>query len=488
MSPLLLFCILIAYFLLLLGVAHVTSRGADNDSFFIGNKSSNWMLVAFGMVGTTLSGVTFVSVPGAVGAGGFGYAQIMIGYVIGYLAVVWLLLPLYYRLQLTSIYHYLDLRLGRRAYQSGAGFFIISRLLGATARLYLVVNILQAIILDSLGVPFWITTLVVLGMILMYTYQGGVKTIVWTDTLQTGCMLFGLFACAWFLLGELNLSLPQSLDRMQSQGLADVFDFDVDSPNFFLKQILAGAFITIAMTGLDQEMMQKTISVKTLRDSQKNLLTLTAVLTVVLLAFLFLGGLLYLYAPTVGVTASGDKIFPAVVMGHMPAALQIVFLIALISALFPSADGAITALTASFCIDILGIKRRSGLGQHDAERLRRRVHMAFAFLFLLLVLGFKAADNPSMIGVILKLAAYTYGPLLGLYAFGMITTRMPRDALVPYVTIGAPLLCAILEYNQSYLLGRYRLGLELLMVNGLLVYLGLLAISRRMPAGAGQPH
>jgi len=488
MSPLLLFCILIAYFLLLLGVAHVTSRGADNDSFFIGNKSSNWMLVAFGMVGTTLSGVTFVSVPGAVGAGGFGYAQIMIGYVIGYLAVVWLLLPLYYRLQLTSIYHYLDLRLGRRAYQSGAGFFIISRLLGATARLYLVVNILQAIILDSLGVPFWITTLVVLGMILMYTYQGGVKTIVWTDTLQTGCMLFGLFACAWFLLGELNLSLPQSLDRMQSQGLADVFDFDVDSPNFFLKQILAGAFITIAMTGLDQEMMQKTISVKTLRDSQKNLLTLTAVLTVVLLAFLFLGGLLYLYAPTVGVTASGDKIFPAVVMGHMPAALQIVFLIALISALFPSADGAITALTASFCIDILGIKRRSDLGQHDAERLRRRVHMAFAFLFLLLVLGFKAADNPSMIGVILKLAAYTYGPLLGLYAFGMITTRMPRDALVPYVTIGAPLLCAILEYNQSYLLGRYRLGLELLMVNGLLVYLGLLAISRRMPAGAGQPH
>jgi Na+/proline symporter len=399
-----------------------------------------------------------------------------------------LLLPLYYRLQLTSIYHYLDLRLGRRAYQSGAGFFIISRLLGATARLYLVVNILQATILDSLGVPFWITTLVVLGMILMYTYQGGVKTIVWTDTLQTGCMLFGLFACAWFLLGELNLSLPQSLDRMQAQGLADVFDLDVDSPNFFLKQILAGAFITIAMTGLDQEMMQKTISVKTLRDSQKNLLTLTAVLTVVLLSFLFLGGLLYLYAPTVGVTATGDKIFPAVVMGHMPAALQIVFLIALISALFPSADGAITALTASFCIDILGIKRRSDLGQQAAERLRRRVHLAFAFLFLLLVLGFKAADNPSMIGVILKLAAYTYGPLLGLYGFGMITRRMPRDALVPYVTIGAPLLCAILEYNQSYLLGHYRLGLELLMVNGLLVYLGLLAISRRMPAGAGQPH
>ena len=483
MSPLLLFCILIAYFLLLLGVAHVTSRGANNDSFFIGNKSSNWMLVAFGMVGTTLSGVTFVSVPGAVGLDGFGYAQILIGYVLGYLAVVWLLLPLYYRLQLTSIYHYLDLRLGRRAYQSGAGFFIVSRLLGATARLYLVVNILQAVILDSLGVPFWITTLVVLGMILMYTYQGGVKTIVWTDTLQTTCMLFGLFACAWFLLGELNLSVPDSLERMRAQGLTHVFTVDVDSPNFFLKQILAGAFITIAMTGLDQEMMQKTISVKTLKDSQKNLLTLTAVLVVVLLSFLFLGGLLYLYAPTVGLSASGDKIFPAVVMGHMPAALQIIFLIALISALFPSADGAITALTSSFCIDILGIKRRTDLSQHDAERLRRRVHLGFAFLFLLLVMGFKAADNPSMIGVILKLAAYTYGPLLGLFAFGMLTQRMPIDRFVPFVTVGAPLLCAILEYNQAYLLGSYRLGLELLMVNGALVFAGLLAISRRMPAG-----
>jgi Na+/proline symporter len=488
MSPLLLFCILIAYFALLLGVAWATSKGANNDSFFIGNKSSNWMLVAFGMVGTTLSGVTFVSVPGAVGVDGFGYAQIVIGYVIGYIAVAYVLLPLYYRLQLTSIYHYLDVRLGRRAYQSGAGFFIVSRLLGATARLYLVVNILQAIILDSLGVPFWLSTLVVLGMILLYTYQGGVKTIVWTDTLQTSCMLFGLFACVWILLGELNMSIPESLNQMQSQGLANIFTHDVDSPNFWLKQIIAGALITITMTGMDQEMMQKTISVKTLKDSQKNMLTLTAVLVVVLLSFVFLGGLLYLYAPLVGVTATGDKIFPAVVMGHLPAGLQIIFLIALISALFPSADGAITALTSSTCIDLLGIKRRTDLTQAQAESLRRRVHLGFAFLFLLLVLGFKAADNPSMIGVILKLAAYTYGPLLGLFAFGMLTARMPNDRLVPLVTVGAPVLCAILEYNQAYLLGAYRLGLELLLINGILVFAGLYAISRRNPglAGAGQ--
>jgi Na+/proline symporter len=479
MSPALLFCILIAYFALLLGVAWATSRNANNDSFFIGNKSSNWVLVAFGMVGTTLSGATFISVPGAVGLDAFGYGQVLIGYVFGYIAVVYLLLPLYYRLRLTSIYSYLDGRLGRRAYQSGAGFFILSRLFGATARLYLVVAVLQNIILDSLGVPFWLTTFVILGMILMYTYQGGVKTIVWTDTLQTTCMLVGLFACVGFMLGQLDLSIPQALQQMHERGLSRVFTFDANSPNFWLKQIVAGVFIVLTMTGMDQEMMQKTISVKTLGDSQKNLLSLTAVLVVVLSSFLFLGGLLYLYAPTAGVLATGDKIFPAVVMGHLPATVQIIFLIALISALFPSADGAITALTSTFCIDILGIKRRDDLTEEGKLRLRRHVHLGFALLFLVMVLFFKWVDNPSMIGVILKLAGYTYGPLLGLFAFGMMTRRTLQDRLVPVVTIGAPILCALLEYNQHYLLGSYKLGLELLIVNGALVFIGLLAISRR---------
>jgi Na+/proline symporter len=418
MSPAVLFGILIAYFALLLFVAWLTGRNANNDSFYIGNKSSNWMLVAFGMVGTTLSGATFISVPGAVGRDGFAYGQVLIGYVFGYIAVAYILLPLYYRLRLTSIYHYLDVRLGRRSYQSGASFFILSRLLGATARLYLVVNILQAIILDRLGVPFWATTLVILAMILAYTYQGGVKTIVWTDTLQTTCMLGGLVACVWFLLNEMNLSVPQSLAMMDAQGLSNIFTYDVDSPNFFLKQILAGAFIVLTMTGMDQEMMQKTISVKTVGDSQKNLLVLTGILVVVLSMFLFLGGLLYLYAPGAGVAATGDKIFPAVVMEHLPPAVQVIFLVALISALFPSADGAITALTSSFCIDILGIQRRTGLSEEQRTRARQRVHLGFAFLFLLLVMVFKWADSPSMIGVILKLAGYTYGPLLGLFAFG----------------------------------------------------------------------
>ena len=478
MSPALLFCILIGYFALLLTVAWATSRNATNESFYIGNKSSNWMLVAFGMVGTTLSGATFISVPGAVGRDAFGYGQILIGYVFGYIAVAYILLPLYYRLKLTSIYHYLNVRLGHRAYQSGASFFILSRLLGATARLYLVVNILQVIILDSLGVPFWLTTLVILGMILMYTYQGGVKTIVWTDTLQTSCMLIGLVACVAYMLGELDMTVTQSLAQMDVRGLSRIFTTDFDSPNFFLKQIVAGAFIVLTMTGMDQEMMQKTISVKTLGDSQKNLLSLTVILVLVLSLFMFLGGLLYLYAPVAGVTATGDKIFPAVVMGHLPATLQIIFLIALISALFPSADGAITALTSTFCIDLLGLKRRTDLSEAQKVAWRHRVHLGFAFLFLALVMVFKWADNPSMIIVILKLAAYTYGPLLGLFAFGILTTRVLEQRWVPLVAVGAPVVCAILEYFQAYLLGSYRLGLELLMVNGILVFAGLYLISR----------
>ncbi|MDB5919505.1 MAG: sodium:solute symporter [Massilia sp.] len=479
MSPALLFCILIAYFALLLGVAWATSRNATNDSFFIGNKSSNWMLVAFGMVGTTLSGATFISVPGAVGHDGFGYGQILIGYVFGYVAVAYILLPLYYRLKLTSIYHYLDVRLGRRAYQSGAGFFILSRLLGATARLYLVVNILQVIILDSVGVPFWLTTVVILAMILVYTYQGGVKTIVWTDTLQTTCMLVGLVACTVFMLSELNLSVGDSLAQMEARGLSRIFTSAVDSPNFYLKQIVAGAFIVLTMTGMDQEMMQKTISVKTLADSQKNLLSLTAILVVVLSLFLYLGGLLHLYAPLAGVTATGDKLFPAIVTGHLPPAVQVIFLIALVSALFPSADGAITALTSTFCLDILGIKRRTDLLDADKVRWRQRVHLGFAALFLVLVLVFKWIDNASMIGVILRLASYTYGPLLGLFAFGILTRRTLNDRLVPVITVGAPLICALLEFNQAIFLGSYRLGLELLMINGILVFAGLWVISRK---------
>ncbi|GGY16611.1 sodium:solute symporter [Massilia dura] len=486
MSPAFLFFVIFAYFALLLAVAWATSRNADNASFFIGNKSSNWALVAFGMVGTTLSGVTFISVPGAVGRDGFGYLQITIGYVIGYLVVAFVLLPVYYRLRLTSIYHYLDVRLGRRASRSGAAFFIVSRTLGATARLYLVVNILQATILDRLGVPFWATNAVILLMILLYTYEGGVKTIVWTDTLQTTGMLAGLVTCVWFLLHTMDLSVSGSLAQMQSAGLARVFDFNVDSPGYLWKQIVAGAFITIAMTGMDQEMMQKNISVRTVDGAQKNMLLLTFILVIVLGLFLFLGGLLHLYAAQAGVTAAGDRLFPTIVMEHLPAAMQLIFFVALVSALFPSADGALTALTSSFCIDLLGMQRRQGHGldEKTSVRWRHRVHLGFCALFLVLVMVFKWIDSASMIGVILKLAGYTYGPLLGLFGFGLLTRRAVRDRWVPAVVIAGPVLCALLEHWQHVFFGSYKLGLELLVVNGLFVFAGLWLVSSPGRRGA----
>ena len=477
MSANLLFGLVIGYFVVLLFVAWLTGRKSNNESFFIGNRNSNWMLVAFGMIGTSLSGVTFVSVPGAVGKEGFAYFQIALGYIIGYVTIAYVLLPLYYRLNVTSIYNYLQQRLGFVSYKTGASFFILSRTLGATARLYLVVKILQDAILDSLHVPFWLTTLVILLMILLYTFEGGVKTIVYTDTLQTTFMLAGLVICTVYIFNNLGLDFGAGLQAMKAKGYSQIFFAEPSSRLFFVKQILAGAFITITMTGMDQEMMQKNISVRTLRDSQKNMLTFAGVLTLVLLLFLFLGGLLHLFAEARGVAATGDKLFPAVALQHMPAAISIVFIIALISALFPSADGAITALTSSFCIDILGIKRRSGLDEKAQKRTRQMVHLSFAFVFLVCVMVFYQVNSSSMIGVILKVAAYTYGPLLGLFTFGLVTKRRVNDGLVPIVCIVAPVLCYIVDIHQSDWLGGFQIGSELLILNGLLVFIGLMLLS-----------
>ena len=484
MSPVLLFSFVIGYFVILLVVAYYTSRNSNNESFFIGNKSSNWMLVAFGMIGTSLSGVTFVSVPGAVGrplANGFeafSYFQIVLGYLIGYIVIAYVLLPLYYRLNLTSIYNYLSTRLGFASYKTGASFFILSRTLGATARLYLVVAILQDAILASFGIPFWLTTLIILVMILLYTFEGGVKTIVYTDTLQTTCMLAGLVICIIYILKSLNIGFSEGLNTITEAGYTNIFVTDPNSRLFFLKQILAGAFITITMTGMDQEMMQKNISVRTLKDSQKNMLTFSTIMVIVNLMFLFLGGLLYLFASTNGVAATGDKLFPSVALESMPPFISIVFIIALISALFPSADGAITALTSSFCIDLLGMKRREDWDDKKKQRLRKTAHLVFAVIFLLFVMVFKWVNNPSMIGVILKVAAYTYGPLLGLFAFGMLTNRSVKDNLVPYIAFASPIICFIIDKFQKNIFGSFEIGLELLIINGLITFLGLLLVSK----------
>lgn len=479
MSPLILLSIIIVYFALLLWVAYKTGKGSDNESFFIGNRKSNWMLVAFGMIGTSLSGVTFVSVPGAVGNDKFGYLQITLGYLIGYIVVAYVLLPLYYRLKLTSIYGYLQQRMGQLSYKSGAWIFIVSRLVGATARLYLVVNILQLTILDSLGIPFIVTTLIILAMIILYTYEGGVKTIVWTDTLQTSCMLLGLIICTVYMLNHLGLSFGESFTAMQDKGYTRIFDFDPNQKSFFIKQILAGAFITITMTGIDQEMMQKSLSVTRLKDSQKNMVTLGFILLGVISLFLYMGGLLHLYGAQEHVTSAGDQLFPDVALNHMPGFISIIFIIALISALFPSADGAMTALTSSLCIDIFGMKEKKDWDDSKKEKFRKNIHLIVALSFLIMVVIFKMINDNSMIGLILKLAGFTYGPLLGLFAFGIFTKYKVNDKLVPYVCLAAPVISFFIDKYQENLFGDFKIGLELLIINGLLTFIGLWLIRKK---------
>ncbi len=503
MSPVLLFSFVFGYFLLLLAVAWYTSKNSNNDSFFIGNRSSNWMLVAFGMIGTSLSGVTFVSVPGTVGAAGFQYFQVVIGYFLGYLVIAYVLLPLYYKMNLTSIYNYLEHRFGTTSYKTGASYFILSRTLGATARMYLVVNILQIFILNSMGVPFWVTALVILVLILLYTFEGGVKTIVYTDTLQTSCMLIGLVVCIIAIMNKMDFSFSQTISQLSEKGMTKVFNTDIKAPGFFIKQILGGMFITVAMTGLDQEMMQKNISVRTLKDSQKNVMTLSFVLLFVNFLFLLMGGLLYLYAGANNLAVKGDDLFPAIALGnYLSVSIGVIFIIGLISALFPSADGALTALTSSFCIDILGLKRREDLNEKEKKRTRLTVHLTFTIVFFVCVMLFKWINDKSIIDVILKVAGYTYGPLLGLFAFGILTKRQIKDKLSLVVCIAAPLFVLVIDMfnNPKFFIdklglsegtaetlntvsasvfGGFKIGIELLILNGLLTFIGLWLISHK---------
>lgn len=479
MQSLLLLGILIGYFLVLLGVSYYTSRNATNQSFFQANKSAPWYLVAFGMIGTSLSGVTFISVPGTVGAGGFAYFQVVIGYFIGYFIVAYLLLPLYYKYNLTSIYKFLMLRFGDTSYKTGALLFITSRTLGATLRLYLVINVLQIFVLDALHIPFTLTALIILGMILMYTFKGGVKTIVWTDTLQTLFMLLALVICVMYILFTLNISFSEALHAMSNHGFTTIFKTDPMDKKFFLKQIIGGAFITVSMTGLDQEMMQKNISVRTLGDSQKNMMSFSTVMVLVNFLFLLLGGLLYLYAESLGLTTSGDDLFPTVAMQHLPPFVGIIFVVGLISALFPSADGAITALTASYCIDILGFERDKESSEQKKTATRHLVHLSFTGVFLILVFFFKWLNNKDIINILLDIAGYTYGPLLGLFAYGILTKHPVHDKFVPLVCIAAPAIVFTIDKTSGILLGGYKFGLELLLINGILTFAGLMLIRKK---------
>ncbi|MBW7676258.1 sodium:solute symporter [Chryseobacterium chendengshani] len=505
------------YFIGLLVISYFTSRNSDNQSFFIGNKKSKWWLVAFGMIGTSLSGVTFISVPGTVGKmtgseyifGGFEYYMMVIGFFIGYFIVAAVLLPLYYKMNLTSIYTYLGKRFNVEAHKIGSIFFIISRAIGATARLYLVVNVLQIFLLEGLGVPFWVTAAVLLLMVLLYTFEGGVKTIVITDTLQTSFMIISLVACIVYILSNLNLSFGEAYTILGEKNYTHFINFDPNSKTFFLKTILGGIFITIAMTGLDQEMMQKNISVDNLKNSKKNMLTFAGTLLFVNLAFLFLGGLLYLFALQNGAVYSqitdlvegkevvsnvfgfkdaagnvknimGDDLFPALSLnGYFPMPISVIFIIGLISALFPSADGALTAVTSSYCVDLLNLNEDKIRTEKQKKHLRMKIHLTFTVVFFILIMVFKALNDKSIVYLIMEIAGYTYGPLLGLFAFGIFTKfQISRKYSILIVTLLAPVLTYLINYLVTTYTD-YKIGVELIILNGLLTFIGLWLVKNK---------
>lgn len=470
MSPIFILTLVACYFLLLIGVSYLTGRQDDNDAFFLGNRQSPWYVVAFGMVGASLSGVTFISVPGWVADSQFSYMQVVLGYVVGYVVIIKVLLPLYYRLQLTSIYTYLDQRFGPSSYKTGSAFFLLSRIIGAAFRLYLVAIVLQGSVFNDLEVPFWATVMITITLIWVYTFRSGIKTIIWTDTLQTTFMLAAVIITV--LLIKKHLIPDTSLVEHISQSeMSRIFFFDEwKSANAFWKQFLSGVFITIVMTGLDQDMMQKNLSCRSLKDAQKNMFWLSIILVFVNLIFLSLGVLLYDYADVNGISETGDKLFSAVALsGDLGIVVGIFFIIGLIAAAYSSADSALTALTTSFCVDILDIKSKDA---EKGKRLRKQVHIMFSVILLLVILAFKYTVDESVIKELFVAAGYTYGPLLGLYAFGLFSKWQVKDKWVPAIAVVAPILSYILKDNSQEWFG-YTFGFELLLVNGLLMLVGL---------------
>lgn len=481
MSPILLLIIFLLYTLLMFGVSWVTSRKATNDTYFIGNRKSPWYIVAYGMIGASLSGVTFISVPGWVYTTQFSYLAMVIGYLAGYATIVYVLLPLYYRLHLTSIYTYLGERFGVWSHKTGSGCFIVSRVIGAAFRMYIVINVLQLFIFDAWKVPFMVTTLIFIIFIIFYTFKGGVKTIVWTDTLQTTFMLLGLIVSLCLIVKELGFGFDGLFNTVINSEYSQVIFTDWHDKRFFIKQLLGGAFIAIVMTGLDQELMQKNLSCKTLKESQRNMLTLSWILVPVNAVFLFLGAALILYARNNGIEIpkTTDDLFPTIALQYLSPLAGFVFIIGLISAAYPSADGAITSLTTAVSIDFLEIQKKPHLSEKQRLRIRYIVHFSVSALLILVILIFKAINNQAVISKLFTLAGYTYGPLLGLFAFGLLTKFAVRDKLVPAVALFSPFMAWIIsELSVRYLSG-YHIGFELLVLNGLITFTLLWLIRKR---------
>jgi solute:Na+ symporter, SSS family len=480
MSPILILGIFLIYTLILFAVTWFTARKADNQSFFIGNKVSPWFVVAYGMIGASLSGVTFMSLPGWVEETQFSYMVVVLGYLFGYFVIATVLLPLYYKLKLTSIYSYLGQRFGFWSYKTGASFFILSRTLGASLRMYLVINVLQIFVFDAWHVPFWINVLVFIFMIILYTLKGGIRTIIWTDTLQTTFMLLAVILSVIYISRDMNVPMGRLVSEVRNSQVSRMFIMDWHHERFFLKQFLSGMFITIVMTGLDQEMMQKNLSCRNIKEAQKNMFTFSGILVFVNLLFLFLGALLLIYVHTRGVAfKTSDDIFPTVALRYLGPVPGIVFLIGLISAAFPSADGALTSLTTSLSIDFLGLEQKEGITEQAKTRIRYIVHLSIALVFFISVLIFSKLSDRAVIDKLFTIAGYTYGPLLGLYSFGLFTSRKVKDKLTPVIAVISPLVCYFLSRYSQELFNGYKFGFELLLMNGFITFAGLLIFSRK---------
>ncbi|MFD0976207.1 sodium:solute symporter [Salinimicrobium gaetbulicola] len=479
MQPQYILLLIAAYFMALILISWITGKNSDNSTFFKANRQSPWYVVAFGMIGASLSGVTFISVPGWVEASQFSYMQVVFGYVVGYIVIGTVLLPLYYRLNLTSIYTYLETRFGRYSYKTGASFFLLSRVVGASFRLFLVANVLQIILFDSLGIPFWATVIMTILLIWLYTFRSGIKTIVYTDTLQTLCMLIAVGVSIYFVSDDLGIQGADLIGYIADSELSKMFFFDdFKSADYFWKQFISGAFIAIVMTGLDQDMMQKNLTCRNLKDAQKNMFWFTIVLVFVNLFFMALGILLTEYARQNGIDASKDDLFPVIAtQSGLGVGIATFFILGLIAAAYSSADSALTSLTTSFSIDILDIEKRYEKAKQ--ELVRKKIHVMVSIMLILVIISFKyIIKDESVIAKLFVFAGYTYGPLLGLFSFGLFTRLKVRDKLVPVIAIASPILTYIISDHSLSWFG-FEFGFFVLILNGFLTFLGLILASRK---------
>ncbi len=479
MNPTLIAFIISGYFAVLIIISLITGRKADNETFFRGNKQSPWYIVSIGMIGASLSGVTFISVPGWVGSTNLTYMQMVMGYFFGYLFIAHVLLPLYYKLNLTSIYSYLEGRFGLWSYKSGATLFLISRTIGASARLYLMANVLQLTVFDAFNIPFEATVLITILLIWLYTFKGGIKTIIWTDTLQTLLMLLSVGITVVVIAKTMHLDFGGIITSIKDSGYSQIFEFDDwGSKQHFIKQFFSGAFITIVMTGLDQDMMQKNLTCRNLKDAQKNMHWYGFSFIPVNVLFLGLGALLFVFAQNQGIALpeSGDDLFPMIATSsHLPQIVGAFFILGLVAAAYSSADSALTSLTTSFSVDIIGISK---IPEHRAKNYRILTHIGFSILLAMVIMLFRVYNDDSIISTIFNLAGYTYGPLLGLYSFGLFTKLNIKDKWVPLIAILAPVITGIIDYNAISLFGA-SMGFEKLILNGAITFVGLLIISKR---------